>query len=75
MLILTQNKNMIVNLNNVNSITEYYCEPTRYEIDVHFANGNYATLGEYKTEERALEVLANISERAGAISVHKMPEE
>lgn len=55
MLILSQDKNGIVNLTNITSILA-----ENKELIARVTNGHKATLGEYNTEERAKEVLQEI---------------
>ena len=55
MLILSQDKNGIVNLTNITSILV-----ENKELIARVTNGHKATLGEYDTEERAKEVLQEI---------------
>ena len=55
MLILSQDKNGIVNLTNITSILV-----EDKELIARVTNGHKATLGEYATEERAKEVLQEI---------------
>ena len=57
MLILSQDKNGIVNLTNITSILV-----ENKELIARVTNGHKATLGEYDTEERAKEVLQEIIE-------------
>ena len=55
MLIVNQNKDLVINLSNVLGI-----QTEGTDIGVAFVNGDSLILGEYKTEERAKEVLMNI---------------
>ena len=55
MLILSQDKNGIVNFTNITSILV-----ENKELIARVTNGHKATLGEYDTEERAKEVLQEI---------------
>ena len=55
MLILSQDKNGIVNFTNITSILV-----ENKELIARVTNGHKATLGEYNTEERAKEVLQEI---------------
>ena len=57
MLILSQDKNGIVNLTNITSILV-----ENKELIARVTNGHKATLGEYDTEERVKEVLQEIIE-------------
>ena len=61
MLILSQDKETIYNFNNIISIQieEGY---NRFNLVVYGAITNYTSLGKYKTEERAKEVLQEIIE-------------
>ena len=62
MIIVSQDKDKIVNFNNVSGIEIY--PPTddtqNFEIDAEKVNGELDELGFYKTEERAKEVLQEI---------------
>ena len=62
MIIVSQEKNAILNFDNTTTIkTEKHLE--KCEIVARVNNGHFATLGEYATEERAKEVLQEIIER------------
>ena len=62
MIIVSQDENAILNFDNTTTIkTEKHIE--KCEIVARVNNGHFATLGEYATEERAKEVLEEISER------------
>lgn len=74
MLIMSQYRNMLINLDSVSTIDTDYCGPDHYDIDATFKDAGFECLGSYKTEERALEVLKEIAEKQG-ISTYYMPEE
>ena len=62
MIIVTQDKEAILNFEN--STTVIIKETLKqYDIVSHLTNGRIATLGEYKTKERAKEVLQEIIEK------------
>lgn len=85
MIIMNQDKEYILNLNNITSIGV----DGNNEIKCIFNNGKWSSLGQYKTKERAKEVLQEIISRyqgANFISfsnnigyvkneAYKMPEE
>lgn len=75
MLIMNQNRNMLINLDNVCEITTSFVDPAQMGIDVSFNDGEFETIGSYRTEERALEVLEKIAKSIGATDVFYMPEE
>ena len=86
MIIVSQEQNEILNFNNIMNIQVTNCEEDGYLISAGFIVGrddNYRDLGYYKTEERAKEVLAEITEfwKNGAMSDYKgficyeMPED
>ncbi len=75
MLIMNQNRNMLINLDNVCEITTSFVDPAQMDIDISFTNGEFETIGSYRTEERALEVLQKIAKSIGATEVFYMPEE
>lgn len=62
MIIVSQNKNVIVNFNNLTQIYITYCKEdnTGYFIRFETVDSLYDNLGEYATEERAKEVLKEI---------------
>ncbi len=62
MIIVSQDKNRIVNFNNLTQIYIAYCEEdnTGYFIRFETVDSLYEDLGEYKTKERAKEVLEEI---------------
>lgn len=74
MLIMNQSRNMLVNLDSVSMIDTDYCGVDHVDIDATLKDAGFETLGTYKTEERALEVLKEIAEKQG-ISTFYMPEE
>lgn len=66
MIIVSQDKNEILNFNNIMNIQVTNCEEDGYLISAGFIVGrddNYRDLGYYKTEERAKEVLQEITEK------------
>ena len=65
MLIVSQDKNEILNFNNIMNIEITDCDEDGFGIFAGFIVGrddNYRLLGYYKTEERAKEVLHGIIE-------------
>ncbi len=74
MLIMNQRRDILINLDNASMIDTDYCDAERFDIDATFKDTGFKTLGSYKTEERALEVLKEIAEKQG-ISTFYMPEE
>lgn len=66
MIIVSQEKDEILNFNNIMNINVTNCEEDGYLISAGFIVGrddNYRDLGYYKTEERAKEVLEEIVEK------------
>lgn len=69
MLILSQNKNIIINFENVANINIEKCyneslkeEEFTYDILVYIVSSGLTRIGKYATEERAKEVLQEIIE-------------
>lgn len=90
MIIVSQEKDEILNFNNIMNINVTNCEEDGYLISAGFIVGrddNYRDLAYYKTEERAKEVLEEIidmycscNSEYGSIGyvknrVYKMPKE
>ena len=66
MIIINQDKNELVNFDNIMCINITNCEEDGYLISAGFVVGrddNYRDLGYYNTEERAKEVLAEIVQK------------
>lgn len=66
MIIINQDKNKLVNFDNIMCINITNCEEDGYLISAGFVVGrddNYRDLGYYNTEERAKEVLAEIVQK------------
>lgn len=66
MIIVSQDKTEIINFDNVININITDCEEDGYLISAGFVVGrddNYRDLGYYKTEERAKEVLQEITQK------------
>ena len=66
MIIINQDKNELVNFDNIMCINITNCEEDGYLISAGFVVGrddNYRDLGYYNTEERAQEVLAEIVQK------------
>ncbi len=66
MIIVSQEKDEILNFNNIMNIQVTNCEEDGYLISEGFIVGrddNYRDLGYYKTEERAKEVLQEITQK------------
>lgn len=66
---------MLINLDNACEITTSFVDPAQMDIDVSFNDGEFETIGSYRTEERALEVLEKIAKSIGATDVFYMPKE
>ena len=65
MIIVSQDRNEFINFDNVINVNITNCEEEGFLISAGFIVGrddNYRELGYYKTEERAKEVLQEISE-------------
>ena len=56
MIIVSQNKDIIANFDNITSLDTNQCNGV-YVVECNFTNRNNVYLGEYKTEKRAKEVL------------------
>lgn len=70
MIIVSQDKDKVVNFDNVGNINIEKCyneslkqEDFTYDILVYIISSGIVRLGKYKTEERAKEVLQEIGER------------
>ena len=66
MIIISQEKDEILNFNNIMNIQVTNCEEDGYLISAGFIVGRddkYRDLGYYKTEERAKEVLQEITQK------------
>ena len=79
MIIVNQDKDMIINFDNVVKIfVKKYCDD-KPEIYCRTIHDIEVFLGEYQTEERAKEVLQEIIKLYGAdiwtVPVYQMPEE
>ena len=59
MIIVSQNKDIIANFDNITSLDTDQCNGV-YVVECNFTNRNNVYLGEYKSEERAKEVLQEI---------------
>ncbi len=73
MIIVSQEKDEILNFNNIMNIQVTNCEEDGYLISAGFIVGrddNYRDLGYYKTEERAKEVLQEIVENYRKNIIH-----
>lgn len=74
MIIISQDKNEILDFNNIMNIQVTNCEEDGYLISAGFIVGrddNYRDLGYYKTEERAKEVLQQIACRYSLEEMYK----
>ena len=62
MIIISQNEEVIINNNNVTSIYIEFVESEKrkYRLTAEMVNRSEIILGEYKTEERAKEILQEI---------------
>lgn len=76
MLIISQNKKRLANLNKVSRIDIEYNLDGEGKTHIAFSEENhYCYLGEYSTEERAKEILLDIANAYGrGIKVYEMPE-
>lgn len=59
MIIVSQNKALIVNFDNVNFI-DVDIEDDEFVVEINYGNSDWENIGWYKTEERAKEVLQEI---------------
>lgn len=82
MLIMSQDKNKLINLQNVSYFDVDWCNDEFnkiWQVSVLYAIDDYTSsgvpIGVYKTEERAKEVLKKIAEIQGGTSTYYMPEE
>lgn len=66
MIIVSQNKELIINFNNVIGI-----QNNESRVGARFIDGSSLTFGTYKTEERAKEVLNEIVNRRAVIELYK----
>ena len=76
MIIVIQDKTEIVNFDNIMNINIYGCKEDGYSISAGFIVGrddNYRELGLYETEERAKEVLEQITIAYANIKIIKIP--
>lgn len=76
MIILSQDKKHLINFDN---LTQIYItqdeEETEYEIRCETVGCLYETLGMYKTEERAKEVLREIMLKNGSCNAYKIADD
>ena len=80
MIIISQDKDNIVNFDNISSIGIYppFDDTNNFEINAETVNGELVDLGLYATEKRAKEVLMDIVENYNITPlamVYKMPKE
>lgn len=82
MLIMSQNRERLLNLYTLEELkvgTRLNSNPNGenvvWIIEAMTSDYSGINLGSYPTKERALEVLVEISERAGAINTYKLPKE
>lgn len=59
MIIVSQNKDKIINFNNVNYV-DVDVDSGEFIVEINYGDANWDTIGWYKTEERAKEVLEEI---------------
>lgn len=72
MIIISQDKDEIINFDNVMNINILDCKEEGYLISAGFIVGrddNYRELGYYKTEERAKEILQDIVDAYSKIGI------
>ena len=77
MIIVTQNREELMNFDNVMNTEIANCDEDGYGIFAGFSvgrNDNYRALGYYKTKERAKEVLEEISFAYANMEMLKIPE-
>lgn len=60
MIIVSQNKRRIINFERLNYIQVSKVDENKSIIEINHSDCNYLTIEEYKTEERAKEVLQEI---------------
>ncbi len=77
MIIVNQKINELINFNNVVRIYRQENDEKKvWEIGVDMVDGNYYTLGEYRTRERAIEIVLEISRNIEYdVKLYEMPEE
>lgn len=63
MLILSQNKDTIINFERINYIEITKKDDHSYSIYLNFADSDWKNIGYYRTEDRAKEVLQEIIEQ------------
>lgn len=68
MIIVSQNKDIIANFDNITSLDTDQCNGV-YVVGCNFTNRNNVYLGEYKSEERAKEVLQEIIKKYRDVTV------
>ena len=68
MIIVSQNKDIIANFDNITSLNTDQCNGV-YVVECNFTNRNNVYLGEYKSEERAKEVLQEIIKKYRDVTV------
>ena len=68
MIIVSQNKDIIANFDNITSLDTDQCNGV-YVVECNFTNRNNVFLGEYKSEERAKEVLQEIIKKYRDVTV------
>lgn len=68
MIIVSQNKDIIANFDNITSLDTDQCNGV-YVVECNFTNRNNVYLGEYKSEERAKEVLQEIIKKYRDVTV------
>lgn len=75
MIIVSQNKDKIVNFDNVNYV-DVDVEDDEFLVEINYGDENWNTIAWYKTEERAKEVLEGIITcYTGDYAYYEMPEE
>ena len=60
MIIVSQNKNKIINFDNVNYLQVGKIVDNEFSIEINYDDCNFIRIATYKTEERAEEVLQEI---------------
>lgn len=76
MIILSQNKMMLINFDNISGIViRQNKQDDMWQLQCKASEENKRILGKYKTEERAKEVLNEIMECYENLYYYTMPEE
>lgn len=75
MIILSQNKMMLINFDNISGIViRQNKQDDMWQLQCKASEENKRIIGKYKTEERAKEVLNEIMECYASLNYYTMPE-